>query len=165
MLHWKVRDFTLNFKHCWGYSIFCQISGSTCYLKWSLYERQPPGCRLRPLNMVVEWASASGDPAAECWSCMRYFFSVSKLQPMTMQIQNCCSTKFALDLNSGSGNLTEVNKIAALIDHCACANDNGAAYVNTPPVRSLCHLPLTAQLVSRLQGTWFLTPLTEWPTH
>jgi len=33
----------------------------------------------------------------------------------------CCSIKFALDLNTGNGNLTEVNKIAALIGHRACA--------------------------------------------
>jgi len=46
-----------------------------------------------------------------------------KWQPMTTQIQNCRSFKFALGLNTrnGSGNLIEVNEIAALIGHHACA--------------------------------------------
>jgi len=33
----------------------------------------------------------------------------------------CHSIKFGLDLNTGGGNLSKVNKIAALIGHCACA--------------------------------------------
>ena len=37
---------------------------------------------------------------------------------MTAKIRDCCSTKFALDLNTKSGNLSEVNKIAALIGPC-----------------------------------------------
>jgi len=41
-----------------------------------------------------------------------------KWQPMTAKIRDCCSTKFALDLNTKSGNLSEVNKIAALIGPC-----------------------------------------------
>jgi len=40
---------------------------------------------------------------------------------MTMQIQICHFTEFALDLNIGSGNLSKVNKITAMIGHCACA--------------------------------------------
>ena len=44
-----------------------------------------------------------------------------KQQPMTMHIRICGSTKFALDLNTGNGNLSEVNKINALIGHRACA--------------------------------------------
>jgi len=38
---------------------------------------------------------------------------------MTMQIQTSCSTKFVLDLNNESGNLSKVNKINALISLCA----------------------------------------------
>jgi len=44
-----------------------------------------------------------------------------KRQPMTMQIRHYYSIKFTLDLKTGSGYLTEVNVIAALIGHCACA--------------------------------------------
>jgi len=40
---------------------------------------------------------------------------------MTAQIQNCRSNKFAADLNTGSKILTEVNQIAVLIGHSACA--------------------------------------------
>ena len=40
---------------------------------------------------------------------------------MTEQIRNCCLTKFALGLNTGKGNLTDVNKITALIGHSTCA--------------------------------------------
>jgi len=47
---------------------------------------------------------------------------------MTMQIRNCRSTKFALDLNIGSGNLTGVNKITALIGHRACTALKKSAY-------------------------------------
>jgi len=61
---------------------------------------------------------------------------------MRTQIQNYRSTKFTLDLNTGSRNLIGVNKIATLIDHCTCAAGlaevnahlSNAARVNTPPV-------------------------------
>jgi len=33
-------------------------------------------CCLKLLKMAIKWVSASGDPAAEPWSCMRYFSSV-----------------------------------------------------------------------------------------
>jgi len=39
---------------------------------------------------------------------------------MTPQIRIDRSTKFGLDLNTKSGNLSEVNKIDALIGLCAC---------------------------------------------
>jgi len=54
-------------------------------------------------------------------SCAISFISSGKQQLMTTQIRNCHSTKFALALNTVSRNLTKVNKIAALIGHCACA--------------------------------------------
>jgi len=44
-----------------------------------------------------------------------------KRQPMTTQFRICRSSKFVLDLNTGRGNLSGVNKIAALIDHYAFA--------------------------------------------
>ena len=50
---------------------------------------------------------------------MRYFFSVG--YAATNDNTDWQSVKFALDLNTGSGNLTEVNKIAALIGHYPCA--------------------------------------------
>ena len=107
--------------------------------------------------MAVKWAPTSGvqwqnaDPACAISSAS------GKRQPMTTQIRNCRFTKIALDLNTGSGNLTEVNKTVALIGHCAYANwkynalshrigevdahlsrtdsspDSGAASINTPP--------------------------------
>jgi len=66
---------------------------------------------------------------------------------MTTETRDCRSSKFALDLNTESENLTEVNKIATQIGHCTCAAGlaevnahlSGAARVNTPP----CRLPLT----------------------
>ena len=42
-----------------------------------------------------------------------------KRQPMTTQIRICCCTKFALDLKTGTTILSKVNKIDALIGHCA----------------------------------------------
>jgi len=33
--------------------------------EWSLHERQPSGCRWKPLTMAIKWASASVVPAAE----------------------------------------------------------------------------------------------------
>jgi len=86
---------------------------------------------------------------------------------MTTQIRNCGSTKSALDLNIGSGDLTEANEVAALIGHRAYAawkivhaasahggtvplnwrhlsgTDNGAARVNTPPAR--LSVPISAR--------------------
>jgi len=53
-----------------------------------------------------------------------------KRQPMTTQIRIFCSTKFALDLNTGSGNSSEVKKIDNLIGHCAAWN-NSARYVRS----------------------------------
>ena len=32
----------------------------------------------KPLKMAVKWASASGDSATKCRSCVRYFFSVGQ---------------------------------------------------------------------------------------
>jgi len=72
-------------------------------LKWSL----PATARLPPQTCSkwpIKWASASSDPAAESRTCMRYFFSIG-----------FAFAEFALDLNTGSGNLSEVNKIPALI--------------------------------------------------
>ena len=57
----------------------------------------------------------SADPACAISSAS------GKRQPRTTRIRNCRSTEFALDLNTGSGNLTEVNEIVAVISHCACA--------------------------------------------
>ena len=37
-----------------------------------------PVAALKLLKMAVKWAPASGDPVAECQSCMRYFFIVGK---------------------------------------------------------------------------------------
>ena len=45
-------------------------------IKWSLHEQQPLDCHLKPVKMVVKWVSGSDEPAVECQSCMRYFFSV-----------------------------------------------------------------------------------------
>jgi len=69
--------------------------------------------------MVVKWASASGDPAAEHQSCIHCFFSVGQL---TTNDNADLNLSLDLDLNTGSRNLFKVNKIDdALIDHCACA--------------------------------------------
>jgi len=70
--------------------------------KWPSSGRQLP---------VIQWPNA--DP--EC----AIFSASGRQQPMTTQIRNCRSTKFARNLNTGSGNLSAVNKIAALIGHCA----------------------------------------------
>jgi len=63
---------------------------------------------------VSFWLS-SADPACAISS------APGERQPITTQIHNCRSTKFTLDLITGSANLTEVNKIAALIGHRTCA--------------------------------------------
>jgi len=63
--------------------------------------------------------SAFDQPSADCRFCMVYSAS-DKWRPMTAQIRFCHSTKFALDLNTGSRNLAEVNKINTLIGHCTC---------------------------------------------
>ena len=47
-----------------------------------------------------------------------------KRQPMTTQIQISHSSELGLDPNTVSGNLPEVNKINALIGHCAASKDN-----------------------------------------
>ena len=65
--------------------------------------------------------SASGDPSAECRSCMRYFFSARQAATNDNTIRICRSSKFALDLNTRSRNLSEVNKIDALTGYCTCA--------------------------------------------
>jgi len=65
------------------------------------------------------------------------FSTSGKQQPMTTQIRNCRSIKFARDLNTGSGNLTEVNKIAALIGWSLC----------------LCHLKKYEHAASAHSGT------------
>jgi len=72
-------------------------------LKWLSNGRQLPAIQRQNADHVCAISSASG-----------------KRQPMTAQIQICRSTKFALDLNTGSGNLSQVKKITALIGHCAC---------------------------------------------
>ena len=88
-----------------------------------------------PLKNCSKWLSSghqlpvfqrqSADPACT-------ISASGKWQPMTTQIRNCRSTKFALDLNTGSRNLTGVNKIAALIGHCAVAAwKNSACNVGT----------------------------------
>jgi len=56
------------------------------------------------------WPS-SADPVAECWSCsggVPILHASGKRQPNTTQIWICRSAKFALDLDTGSGNLTKV---------------------------------------------------------
>jgi len=64
---------------------------------------------------------------------------------MTMQIQICCSTEFPLDLNTGDGNLSEINSGACSnVSQLLCVagsaevDDRGAyscvARVNTPAV-------------------------------
>ena len=117
---------------------------------------QSPGCRLKPHS---KWSSSGRQlPVSQRLSAVLACASaLGKRQQMTTQIRNCRSPKFALCLNTGSGNLTTVNKIAALIGHRACAawknsvgswrhcaaelakvdarlsgRDSGAACVNTP---------------------------------
>jgi len=80
------------------------------YLKWSLHcSKWPSSGRRLP---VIQRQSA--DPASPISSAS------GNQKPTTTQIQNCRSPKFALDLSTGSGNLTEVNKIATHIGHRAC---------------------------------------------
>jgi len=75
---------------------------------------------------VIQWQNA--DPACPISSVS------GKRQPMAMQIGVCRSTKFALDINTGSGNLSGVNKLAALIGHCTCAAwKNSACSVGSQP--------------------------------
>jgi len=86
-----------------------------------------------------------------------------KQQPMTAQIRNCQSTKFPPDLNTESENLTEVNKIVALIGHRACAawkNIVHAALAHSStvplnwrkltPIMSLCMLCTTVNTLGHL---------------
>jgi len=94
--------------------------------KWSLYEQQP-------LKMAIKWSSASDDSVAACRSWMYYFFSVRQATTNgNPDIRICHSTKFTLELNTGSGSLSEVNKITTLFSHCACAAwKNGACSVGS----------------------------------
>jgi len=68
--------------------------------KWLSSGRRPP---------VIQRQSA--DPACAISA------PSSKRRPMTTQIRICVSTKLALDLNTESENLTQLNKIVALIGH------------------------------------------------
>ena len=84
-----------------------------------------------PLKSRLNWPSSgrqftviqrqSADPARAVSSAS------GKRQSMTKQIRVCCSIEFALDSNKGSENSSEVNKIAALIGHCACATWENSA--------------------------------------
>jgi len=78
----------------------------------SLYYPQPPGCRLKATQRAVKWRKVPVIQLRNADHTSAISLASGKRQPMTMQIQNCRSTKFALDLNTGNGNLSEVNKIA-----------------------------------------------------
>ena len=124
--------------------------------KWPSSGRQLP---------LIQWQSADPTCAISAPS--------GKPQPTTTQIRNWHSTKFALDLNTG--NLTEVNKFAALIGHPAWKNnaysigsqqhcaaelakvgthlsgrdsgtDNGVARVNTTPAPLTTAAPPSCKL-------------------
>ena len=78
----------------------------------------------------------------------------SKRQPMTTQIHNRRFTKFAFDLNTGSGKLTEVNKIIALIGHCVCAAWKHSACSDGSQLHSAAGLAeVNAHLSSTDSGT------------
>jgi len=148
--------------------------------KESLHERQPPGCCLKIAQNgqvgVSFWWSSGRLPIL--WA----LFLQHKRQPMTTQIQNCRSAKFALDLNTGSGNLTEVNKLLpwlvtapvpfgkivhAVSAHVHCAaglvevdthlsgTDSGAAHVNTPPTPLSVPLPPSCKFAIMLSWSHY----------
>ena len=83
-----------------------------------------PGCRLktaqsgRQVGVSFRWSSGRV-PILHALFLQRQ--PSGKRQPITTQIRNCGSTKSALDLNIGSGDLTEANEVAALIGHRAYA--------------------------------------------
>jgi len=77
-----------------------------------------------PLKNCSKWLSSRRQlPVIQRQSAVHTCSSSAsgKRQPMTTQFRNCRFTKFTLNLNIWSRNLTEVNTIVALIEHCACA--------------------------------------------
>ena len=84
---------------------------------------------LTTAQRAIKQALASGVQWQSTDTACAISSASGKRQPsVTTQIRICRPTNFALDLSTGSGNLSEVNKINTLIGHCTCAARENSAY-------------------------------------
>jgi len=108
---------------------------------WALLTRvYTSSCRLKPLKMAVKWASASGDPPADCWSCVLYFLQCQVSGHHDNADSNLPLCQVRPWPKHLKRNLSEVNKIAVLIGHCTCATGKivhaASAHSGTVPLRA-----------------------------